>query len=352
MRSVVLSSETPAGPEDTWPDVDAVRAAFDLPAGPARLVPVGGAWSNRVFRLDMGSDSFALKAIETHRDFLPPRWNEWLDLGYRFELQAISAGVRAPEPVPPVDSEGCLAWVERRDGQEQVPVRVHRWVEGSTCPWGPVAGSVAERAGRTLAVLHDLAVTPSDRDLFPDPGKGAAKRWASAVSSATETGMPWADDLVELGPVVERAVEMAGFGAERTRDEILCHGDVDQKNILVGPGGPVLCDWDYPTLWHPERELIDTAISLGAGQDFSVSRRVVASYEEGRGVKVHLRGSDLAPSLMVGLGWLIVNVRRATGMELVSPAQADLSRDLVPRLMPEYRRAVELIEKVEELLRT
>ena len=91
------------------------------------------------------------------------------------------------------------------------------------------------------------------------------------------------------------------------------------------------------------------ALSLGY-RDYDIARRVVVSYERSSGREVHLDGSDLAPSLMIGLDWVVLNVERAIGLRGTTSEERELAARLVPELLAEFRHAVELAESVPSLL--
>src|SRR5690348_11239913 len=113
---VTTDGPDPAAATDA-PDPAAVIEAFGLPGPVTGWEPVGGAWSNRVYRLDTGGPlatggrRYAVK--EMRNPWAEPRWQEWLAESWSFEQRAIAAGIAAPQPVPnPVDGT-CLAWVSR-----------------------------------------------------------------------------------------------------------------------------------------------------------------------------------------------------------------------------------------------
>jgi hypothetical protein len=84
-----------------------VIAAFRL-AGPATgLVPVGGAWSNRVYRLEAGGRRNAVK--EMRNPWADAHWQQWLAESWGFEQRAIAAGIAAPRPIPDPASGSCVA---------------------------------------------------------------------------------------------------------------------------------------------------------------------------------------------------------------------------------------------------
>src|SRR4051794_33134233 len=99
--------------DDAAPDPLVVAEAFRLPGPVGELVPVGGAWSNRVYRLDVGQASFAVK--EMRNPWGIPYWRAWLDQAWQFEQRAIASGVSAPVPVAAPDG-GALVDVDRAGG--------------------------------------------------------------------------------------------------------------------------------------------------------------------------------------------------------------------------------------------
>ena len=88
------------------PDPAAVIKAFGLPGPVTGWEAVGGAWSNRVYRLDAGGRRYAVK--EMRNPWAEPRWQEWLAEAWSFEQRAIAAGVAAPRPVPNPADGSCL----------------------------------------------------------------------------------------------------------------------------------------------------------------------------------------------------------------------------------------------------
>jgi len=182
---------------DDAPEPDSVLAAFGLGGSVTAVTVVGGAWSNRVYRLDTGAGSFAVK--EMRNPWADPGWKRWLAEAWSFEQRALAAGVSAPLPVAnPVDG-GCLAWVQRRTGASRAAVRLHRWAEGRPAGLGPVAPAIAVWAGQTLATLHGLRVRAGDRSVFPVPSTDTAHRWPELADAAHRAGATWAGPVRGVG---------------------------------------------------------------------------------------------------------------------------------------------------------
>lgn len=305
-------------------------AAFGINAAVQAMVPVARAWSNRVYRLTTDAGSFAVK--ELRNPWQESRWSEWLVEAWQFEQQAYAAGVSMPTPILRSDG-GCLAWVDTVDGSGEAPVRLHHWIDGYPAPLGPVDPSVARWAGRLLATLHDLAIVPDDRGRFPIPNTDAVDRWPSLVAAARRHGASWAASLADHAASVEMIADLAGAAALRSEAEVMSHGDVDQKNIVLGDAGPALCDWDVAGPVVPRRELADVAMSLAAWSNEDIARQVVTAYRESHDAELCFVASDLGPSMMSGLDWLAFNVERAIGARPAEPADAVVGDGLVPELL-------------------
>lgn len=261
-------------PDCDEPDPAAVVAAFGLAGPAAGWVPVGGAWSNRVYRLEAGRRRYAVK--EMRNPWANAHWQQWLAESWGFEQRAIAAEIAAPQPVPDPASGSCLAWVSRRDpALGEAAVRVHHWVEGKPPGPGPVSIDTARWAGQVLAMLHGLRARPCDRSLFPVPGTDTARRWPELAEAAQRSGAAWAHLPRAAAPAVSLIAELVTSAGYRPDQEVITHGDVDQKNLTATAHGPVLCDWDLAVPLVPRRELADVAMSLGCWENFAVSREVL-----------------------------------------------------------------------------
>jgi Ser/Thr protein kinase RdoA (MazF antagonist) len=330
-----VTTDGPGSAATDAPDPAAVIAAFGLEGPVTSWEPVGGAWSNRVYRLDAGGRRYAVK--ELRNPWGEPRWQEWLAEAWSFEQQAIAAGAAAPQPVPNPSDGTCLAWVRRNrlseSERDQAPVRVHHWTEGTPAGPGPVTPEAARWAGRTLATLHGLRITPRNRDLFPITSTAAATRWPELTEAARRGQAPWAVTMEAAAPAVALIADLARSAGFRPDQEVMTHGDIDQKNLLLTAAGPVLCDWDLAAPIVPRRELADVAMSLAAWTDLGIAREVVRSYRLTGGDDTPIGPADLGQSMMIGLDWTAFNVERALGLRPAAATEASLARELVPGLL-------------------
>ena len=324
----------------TTPDPRAVVDVFALPGRPLVLREVEGSWSNRVYRLRTTEGDYAVKELRNR--WAEPRWREWLDEGWRLELAARRAGIAVPEPVPATDG-GCLAEVPSAAGDGILPVRVHRWVEAATVPPGPVGPDLARWVGSTLARVHRLALRPVVADLYA--GRAwltSADLWPGLVRRAAGAGAPWTGALAAAEPVARRASALvAPWDAG---DEVLCHGDVDQKNLLLAAGGPRLCDWDVVLPRLPAHDLAHAAVTMASWEAPDVVATVVSAYRDAGGSVERLTPTDLGPSLAARLGWIRFTVDRAVEAEARGSTTAEAAD--VPDLLVDLAHRVAVAESV------
>ena len=319
--------------EEAAPDAESVVTAFGLTGNPTAWTAVGGAWSNRVFRLEAGGKAFAVKQMRNPWGI--GRWQEWLTDAWSVELLAISAGVAAPRRVANPATDGCLAWVSGGGPiAATVPVRLHHWVHGRAFDTAvAVSPEVARWAGQVSATLHGLAVRPRDRSLFPVLNIDSAVRWPELVESAQRSGADWAGLMAAAAQPVAMISDLATSSGCRPGEEVMSHGDIDQKNLISTGHGPVLCDWDMAVPLVPRREMADVAMSLACWQDFSIARELVRAYRAHGGDDTAIVPSDLGQPMMTGLDWIVFNVERALGRRAAGPADIEIANRLLPQLL-------------------
>jgi hypothetical protein len=310
------------------------------------MTPVAGAWSNRVHRLETTAGAYAVKEL------LDPwgeeRFSDRLAEAWDVELAAIAAGVSAPEPVA-APGGGPVAEVARGGGPDAL-VRVHRWAPGTPAGAGLVAAEIADWAGGVLARLHGMGRRPRDRGVFPVPDAAVAREWPRLADAAARAEMPWAAAFRAALPDVETIARLVQAGGHRPADEVMSHADVDQKNVILGPSGPLLCDWDVASPVLPRRELADAALSLAGWEHRRIAQIVVAAYGAAGGDVPDFVPEDVGASLATSLDWIALNAECALGLRPARPGRRELADEILPPLLDELPRHVEVALDVGRML--
>ena len=84
-------------------------------------------------------------------------------------------------------------------------------------------------------------------------------------------------------PTVAVIADLVRSAGQRPAPEVMSHGDIDQKNLVLTADGPVLCDWDVAMPLVPRRELADVALSMGGWERLGSARKVLRSYRSASG---------------------------------------------------------------------
>lgn len=302
------------------PVAAAVLAAFGLPGQVLGLAQVDGAWSNQVYRLVTTSGVFAVKHLRN--PWADARWQDWLAAAWEFELLAFARGVAMPEPIPSASDGGPVAWVPSHGTVAEegtpIPVRLHRWVEGSP------------------------ALSTATADAWPELA-------ARAAGAPPGFRRHWADQIMSVWPAVRQIAELARVPADAP--EVMTHGDVDQKNVVLSAAGPVLCDWDVAMPMQPRRELADVAMSMAGLTSPPVARQVIRAYRAAGAPVPDLGPADLAQALLASLDWVEFNISRAVGTRPGAPDEVARSSELVPALLAALPGSVDAALRCRDFLR-
>ncbi|MFD3446926.1 phosphotransferase [Microbacteriaceae bacterium 4G12] len=269
---------------------------------------------------------------------------------WAFERAAQDAGVAMPRPVPTRTGE-CLADVELSGTGEPVPVRVHEWVDAVPCPPGPVDPAVARAVGTDLAGIHALGRRPGREDVFPVSDRAGIDAWPELVERVTARDRSLGRRAQAVSGSVARIGDLYHAARADPATTVMSHGDVDQKNLLLAPSGPLLCDWDVASPWRPSAELLRTALALATWERPAVARTTISAYRGAGGADAAAHPEDLALDLLIGVDWLAFCLQRATGLRDASPQRRAEGRRQAEADLADLPRRVEIALSVDAWLR-
>ena len=145
------------------------------------------------------------------------------------------------------------------------------------------------------------------------------------------TAFPWWDFASLLDEVRDRLDEQARSGLQATIDEhadwsarisdgaVVCHGDVHPGNVLMGPDGPVLIDWDLLCLAPPGW---DHAMLTTFAQRWGGDPGVYAAFADGYGASLADDGFTRSVAALRNVAATLMRVRAGIS-DPAAQAEAD-----------------------------
>lgn len=209
-------------------------------AGPAELAPVARGAMGAVWRLrTAGGPVYAVKELF------------WFDPGERrvaeelgFAERCRQAGVPAPRSIAApdgryvIDGPGGAGWW-----------RLYEWVDGVTPERRDPA--TADWLMAQMGRIHALGVTEPAAELDSWYSRIEVD-WPGLAGRVAAEGLAWAGRLAASVPDLQRLSELVN--RQPTGAAVWCHRDLNGSNVLAGPGGRVLVDWDNAGPLEPWRE--------------------------------------------------------------------------------------------------
>jgi Ser/Thr protein kinase RdoA (MazF antagonist) len=188
-------------------------------------------------------------------------------------------GISAPRLMPNRDRAYVSQLPDSLGGSH---VKLYDWVDGTEAD--PSDPEILSWCGRTLALLHKAGEGTSEMPNAWYEQCPQEDDWAKLEKEVRRAGLPWADALSRF--VDTSAVELARHVTPSAPgDVVTSHLDMQPQNVLVGPTGPVLLDWDNAGPVSAERELARAVYIWAGGNQFRAesARRLVRAYRDAGG---------------------------------------------------------------------
>ena len=213
----------------------ALIGAHDAPP----LVPLAGGVSSDIYRVELPERPICIKRALPKLK-VSAEWRAPVERN-RYEVEWIrTASAIVPEFVPQVIAEDrasgtfAMEWLD----PERHPVWKSELRDGVIDP------GVAAEVGRRIAAVH--AATFEDEDI--------ARRFATDAIFHAIRIEPYLLATARAHPQCAAALESLAHVTSTTRCALV-HGDVSPKNILIGPGGPILLDAECAWYGDPAFDL-------------------------------------------------------------------------------------------------
>ncbi|MBC9726286.1 phosphotransferase enzyme family protein [Streptomyces sp. TRM68367] len=250
-----------------------ITETYALGAGPWTMTPVTRGALGQIWKLSGNGSSWAVKELLFGCD------EEQVGREAALRAATEDLGIASPRLMPNRDG----AYVSQlATGSGESYVKLYDWIDGTRADASDPA--VLDWFGRTMALLHRA-------------GEGASRTpgawyeecprdadWKDLHQKVREAGLPWADALGRF--IDTSAAELAQWVTPSEPDDLVTsHLDLQPQNVLVGPAGPVLLDWDNAGPASAERELARAVYVWSGGNrpDTDAARRLMRAYRSAGG---------------------------------------------------------------------
>jgi hypothetical protein len=253
-----------------------------------------------------------------------------------FRAACADAGVPSPAPLPAVDGE----YVVRLDGGWW---RLYEWADGEVPDRRDAEGIrwLAEQMG----VIHALDWSGGAAEVVPWYHRVDVD-WPSLVETAEGAQVDWAAALKELHP---RLVELTALvNAAPIGEQVWCHRDLKNTNVLRSADRSWLVDWDNVGSLAPWREL--GALLMRHLDHPGNLRRIVTSYRASGGAAELDGPTGFATGVAISLNFLHGQASAAMDAQLSEDHRSFAARqvaDLLSSLPP-----IDVLERAAEAVRS
>ncbi|MFJ9248353.1 phosphotransferase enzyme family protein [Streptomyces sp. NPDC101776] len=249
---------------------DTIADTYRLGAGPWTMTPVTRGALGQIWKLSGTGSSWAVKELLFGCD------EEQVRREAALRQAAEDLGIASPRLMSP--REG--SHVSHLDSGS--PIKLYDWIDGTRADASDP--DVLDWFGRTMALLHRAGEGESEPpgDWYERCPQDA--EWEELHGKVRRAGLPWADALGRF--IATPARELAHWVTPSDPGGLVTsHLDLQPQNVLVGPAGPVLLDWDNAGSASAERELARALFVWSCGNEGRVEAgvRVARAYRNAGG---------------------------------------------------------------------
>ncbi len=296
---------------------DAIAGNYALGTGPWTMTPVARGALGQIWKLTGKGRSWAVKELLFGCDEAQVRREAAL------RDSAEHLGIASPRLHP--DRHG--AHVFRPDSSGGSWVKLYDWVDGTHAD--ACDPDILDWFGRTMALLHQAGEgaveTPDDwYERCPDDAE-----WEDVLKKVRHAGLPWSDELARF--VATSAPRLAHWVTPTTPgDLVTSHLDLRPQNVLTGPDGPVLLDWDNAGPISAEREFARAVYVWSGGNEVNIesARRLARAYRDAGGRAVLTGPESFSMLFATDLNYIHVQAECAVDPD-VTAAQREFAGNQV-----------------------
>ncbi|WP_225101113.1 phosphotransferase enzyme family protein [Streptomyces sp. CoH27] len=297
---------------------DFIAETYALGAGPWTISPVARGALGQIWKLSGHGSSWAMKELLFGCD------EEQVRREAALRQATENLGIASPRLIPNRHG-GHISRLTSSSGESYV--KLYDWIDGTKAD--ATDPDILDWFGRSMALLHTAGEGASE---MPDPWYERCPQeadWKDLHQKVRQAGLPWAD---ALGRFIDRAAaELAHWvTASDPGDLVTSHLDLQPQNVLVGPDGPVLLDWDNAGPVSAERELA-RALYIWSGRNqvnTDAARRLARAYRRAGGTATVTGPQSFSMLFATDLNYIHVQAECAVD-PAVTAAQREFAGDQV-----------------------
>ncbi|GCB49163.1 phosphotransferase enzyme family protein [Streptomyces sp. NL15-2K] len=319
---------------------DFIADTYALGTGPWTMTPVTRGALGQIWKLSANGSSWAVKELLFGCD------ERQIDREAALRNATEKLGISSPRLIPNRTDAYVSQLAPSLGGSY---VKLYDWVDGTETDASDP--EILSWCGRTLAMLHRAGESADETPnaWYEQCPQGAD--WEKLHKEIRRADLPWSDALGRFidTSAAELALHVTPSG---TGDDLVTsHLDMQPRNVLVGPGGPVLLDWDNAGSISAERELARAVYVWAGGNHFHAdsARRLMRAYLDAGGPAV-IKGLD-SFSMLFATDLNFVQVQAECAVDpTVTAAQREFASNLVVaclRTLPDLTAVSRLAEVLE-----
>ncbi len=214
------------------------------------------------------------------------------------------------------------------------------WINGKALSANQLRSAHARQIGVQLGRLHGLTVATTGF-LKPDTSSTSID-WNGHLEEGKRQQAKWLQLFMEEQEHLQRIERLAQKAQKQLPvDWIVSHRDLDPKNVLWTPTGPVLIDWESAGLIHRAVDVFETACYWSKQENNTFDHVRFNAFLDGYATNQRLPDVDwkhvIDSSVQGKLDWLNFNLERSLGKSGIPEAERVLGTEQVVLTIKELR---------------
>ena len=303
--------------------------------------PLSGGLLHKMFDVKTAGGRFAVKALNPNIMERPEAYSNYIFSEETAEKLSERIAVSCAKKI---DGK----FLNKLDGQYYL---VYDFIEGQDVLIHEISPQHAYKIGEVLGEIHNADIYTENSE-----NKTIDINWHFYCEQGKAS--PWHESFSEVLDTLCLLTEKAnGAFQSFSGEKIVCHRDMDTKNVLWQGLSPIIIDWESAGAEYPQKDFIETALYWSQNEDMSVRDDCFTAFAEGYKAKRNLGKIDwetLLYSCMCGkLDWLEYNLKRSLKMECTDEAEQKLGTEQalltiadIKNFYKNFDSIIELAEKI------